>query len=109
MAYEMSEKLQKILAAAEQVGDEQSFLLVTTLKRYQVQLNMLTRLESEIKAKGDLVNKEYVKGRPNIAINPAITEYNKTATAANNTAQFLMRIISASGISLEIGDGDDEM
>jgi hypothetical protein len=34
-----------------------------------------------------------VKGRKNIVANPAITEYNKTATAANGTVGTLLNIL----------------
>ena len=40
-----------------------------------------------------IVEKEYVKGRQNLVANPAITEYNKTATAANGTVATLINII----------------
>ena len=42
---------------------------------------------------GATVTKEYVKGRQNLVANPAITEYNKTATAANGTVSTLINII----------------
>lgn len=54
-----------------------------------------------------LVKKEYVKGRGNIYTNPAVTEYNKTADAANRTVQTLMRIINGFGKSDAERDGGD--
>ena len=47
----------------------------------------------QIKEQGSLVTKEYVKGRENIYTHPAIGEYNKTATAANQTVTTLVKII----------------
>jgi hypothetical protein len=46
-------------------------------------MRILSDLEGAINEHGATVTKEYVKGRQNLVANPAITEYNKTATAAN--------------------------
>ena len=51
-------------------------------------------LEKEIEDLGATVSKEYVKGRKNVYTNPAISEYNRTATAANGTVVTLMKILS---------------
>ena len=45
--------------------------------------------------KGPVIEKEYVKGRPNVCTNPAIQDYNRTATAANSTVHTLIDIIKA--------------
>lgn len=52
-------------------------------------MQILSELEKAIKEHGSTVVKEYVKGRENLCVNPAITEYNKTATAANGTVSTL--------------------
>ena len=56
-------------------------------------MKIMNELEKEINESGATVKKEYVKGRTNVYTNPAITEYNKTATAANGTVATLMNII----------------
>lgn len=89
----LNEQAQEILAIAEKHGVEQNFFFLTTFKRYQVQINILNDLERQIKEQGSLVTKEYVKGRENIYTHPAIGEYNKTATAANQTVTTLVKII----------------
>ena len=89
----LQEQAEEILRRATEKGVASNFFFVTTFKRYQVQMTILTDLEKEIKASGPLVKKEYVKGRQNTYTNPAIGEYNKTATAANGTVQTLMSII----------------
>lgn len=91
----LQEQVQEIVRRAEEKGVEGNFFFVTTLKRYQVQMKMLVSLEKEINDLGTMVRKEYVKGRKNIYANPAIGEYNKTATAANNTVQTLIKIIDS--------------
>ena len=90
----LNEQAQEILRIAAQHGVEQNFFFITTFKRYQVQIKILTDLESKIKEDGPTVTKEYVKGRKNVYTNPAISEYNKTSTAANQTVQTLMKIIT---------------
>lgn len=89
----LQEQANEILAQAERRGVSSNFFFVTTFKRYQVQMQILSNLEEAIKEYGATVTKEYVKGRQNLVANPAITEYNKTATAANGTVSTLINII----------------
>jgi len=93
----LQEQANEILARAEERGVQSNFFFVTTFKRYQVQMKILADLEKAIMEYGATVTKEYVKGRQNLVANPAITEYNKTATAANGTVTTLMRIIEQAG------------
>lgn len=90
----LNEKAKELLALAQQANVEQNFFFLSTFKRYQVQLNILAQLESEIKNAGVLVTKQYVKGRENVYTHPAVTDYNRTATAANQTVQTLLKIIT---------------
>lgn len=100
----LQEQAQEVLARAEESGVQANFFFVTTFKRYQVQMRILNDLEKEINELGATVSKEYVKGRKNIYTNPAITEYNKTATAANGTVGTLMNILK----SLTENTGEDQ-
>lgn len=89
----LQEQANKLLEQAQERGVSSNFFFVTTFKRYQVQMSILSDLEKAIKEYGATVTKEYVKGRQNLVANPAITEYNKTATAANGTVSTLINII----------------
>lgn len=102
----LSEKAQEILKMAEDTGVQTNFFFVTTFKRYQVQLSNLSELEKAIKETGTLVTKEYVKGRANIYVNPAVTEYNKTTDSANRTVTTLMKIIKGFAKEEEGRDAD---
>lgn len=93
----LQEQANEILKRAQERGVSNNFFFVTTFKRYQVQMSTLAGLEKAINEHGSLVTKEYVKGRQNIVINPAITEYNKTATAANGTVSTLINIVKSFG------------
>ena len=99
----LQEQAKEILRIAQEHGVEQNFFFITTFKRYQVQLNILGELEKKIQDDGALVTKEYVKGRQNIYTHPAITEYNKTSTSANQTVATLIKIIK----SLRNGENED--
>lgn len=89
----LQEQANELIKQAEQGGIANNFFFVTTFKRYQVQMRMLSELERAINEYGPTVSKEYVKGRENIVVNPAFTEYNKTTTAANGTVQTLSNIL----------------
>lgn len=99
----LQEQANQLLEQAQERGVSSNFFFVTTFKRYQVQMKILSDLESAINEYGATVTKEYVKGRQNLVANPAITEYNKTATAANGTVSTLINIIKT--LSDEVGGG----
>ena len=85
----------EILRQAEARGVSSNYFFRTTFERYQTQLKILSDLKVSIDEYGATVEKEYVKGRPNLTANPAITEYNRTATAANGTVATLINIIKS--------------
>ena len=89
----LQQQADTLLEQAEKKGVANNFFFRTTFKRYQVQMRILADLEEAIKEYGATVTKEYVKGRQNLVANPAITEYNKTSTAANGTVATLINII----------------
>lgn len=99
----LQEQANELLVKAQERGVSSNFFFVTTFKRYQVQMKILADLEQAINDYGATVTKEYVKGRQNLVANPAITEYNKTATAANGTVGTLINIIKT--LSDEDSDG----
>lgn len=89
----LQEQAARILEKAQERGVSSNFFFVTTFKRYQVQMEILDDLEKAVKEHGATVTKEYVRGRQNLVANPAITEYNKTSTAANGTVSTLINIV----------------
>lgn len=98
----------EILKEAEKQGVEQNFLFITTFKRYLRQLDTLDKLEAKIEEDGTLVTKEYVKGRGNVYIHPAVSEYNRTTDSANKTVSTLIRIIKGFGEGKN-DDGEDDV
>ena len=105
----LQEQSKEVLRIAEEHGVEQNFFFITTFKRYQVQINILTELEKKIQEDGALVTKEYVKGRENVYTHPAISEYNKTCTSANQTVATLIKIIKSLRNGDDENDGEDEL
>lgn len=105
MKVDLNEQVKIILEKAQEKGVEHSFLFITTFQRYKEQISHLVELEKIIKEEGMLVEKEYVKGRKNLYMNPAINAYNSTAGAADKTAQLLIRYIVA---PLKDADGDGD-
>lgn len=93
MPKSLKQQASEILKQAEKRGVSSNFFFATTFKRYQVQMKILEDLEAAIAEYGATVTKEYVKGRQNLVANPAIVEYNKTATAANGTVSTLINIM----------------
>lgn len=100
----LNQQAEEIIKIAEASGVQTNFFFITTFKRYQVQINILTELEKKIKEDGALVTKEYVKGRGNIYTHPAISEYNRTTDSANKTVSTLIKIIK--GFKGEDADND---
>lgn len=101
----LNEQAKEIIKIAEESGVQSNFFFITTFKRYQVQLNILTELEKTIKEEGALVTKEYVKNRKNLYTNPAIRDYNRTTDSANKTVATLMRILRNFGVD-DAGEQD---
>ncbi|MBQ6214012.1 MAG: hypothetical protein IJJ67_01140 [Oscillospiraceae bacterium] len=99
----MNEQAQVILAKAREKGIEHTFMFTTTFQRYVELISHMAELQKSIKDQGCLVTKEYVKGRQNIYVHPAINAYNATAAQANNTANILMRFIVQ-----PLSDSDDK-
>lgn len=94
-ATSLQEQAEKILEQAESKGVSTDFFFKTTFDRYLFQIKLLDELKKSIWEHGMTITKEYVRGRENLVANPSIKEYNKTATAANQTVTTLMKIITS--------------
>ena len=94
----IEEQEKAILAKAEENGLECDYLFSTTFDRYRRQLKTLQELDKVISTSGTLVTKEYVKGRENIYIHPAVAQFDRTADSANKTVSTLLRIFKNFGV-----------
>lgn len=92
---DLQSRVDEILKEAERLGISDNYFFQTTLERYQKQMMLLKDLGKEIDNYGATILKTNVKGSENIAVNPALTEYNKTSSAANGTVATLINIIKS--------------
>ena len=106
---DLQKQANEILRIAEESGAQSNFFFVTTFKRYQVQLKILSDLEKNLEDQGTTVTKEYVKGRKNLYSNPAISDYNRTTDSANKTVATLMRILKNYGVDETSNDEVDPL
>ena len=106
---DLQKQANEILRIAEESGAQSNFFFVTTFKRYQVQLKILSELEKSLEEEGMTVTKEYVKGRKNLYSNPAISDYNRTTDSANKTVATLMRILKNYGVDETPNDDVDPL
>lgn len=103
---DLNAQAKEILEKATAKGVEHSFMFVTAFKRYQELIGHLAELQKSISEDGLMVTKEYVKGRQNIYVHPAVNAYNATAAAADRTAQLLLRYI-VQPLSNDGDEGDE--
>ena len=88
----------EILELARQAGVSETYLFTTTFERYRVLIRTCENLRKAFEKEDVTVSKEYVKGRENIVLNPAIRAYNTTATTANKTAESLLKLVDSLGM-----------
>jgi Tfp pilus assembly PilM family ATPase len=89
----LTEKVGRILEAAESAGLEQNVMFVTTLKRYQDLMKILEKLSADIERRGAVVERRFASGQIGVDNNPSVDKYNQTANIANMTASTLMEIL----------------
>lgn len=84
----------KLLEGAKEKGLIDDYKFMTTLERYDNQVANLQKLAEVINTSDTIVEKEYVKGRPNFYVHPAVKEYNNTSNSANRTMDTLLKILA---------------
>ena len=99
----LKERANKILSRAREKGDEQALLFETIFQQYLETLDHRQKLRDAIVKDGTTVTKEYVKGRQNIYVHPALAAYAQQGKLLLNTAQTLMTLIRE-----KIADADDQ-
>lgn len=91
--FDLNGKAKEILELAEKQGVQKNFFFITTFQTYIEQTNILNDLEKAIKENESMCTKSYVRGKENLYVNPAIKEYNKAATARNQTMKTILSIM----------------
>lgn len=92
---------EKFKGIAESLSEEHRYIFESTLETYFQLIKNFKVLKEALDADGCLVTKEYVKGRQNVCIHPAMSEMNKTVNILNNTAKTLITIVKDLGAEKE--------
>ncbi len=88
---------EKFKGMAESLSEEHRYLFESTLETYFQLIKNFKVLKEALESDGCLITKEYVKGRQNVCIHPAMSEMNKTVNMLNTTAKTLITIIKELG------------
>ena len=92
---------EKFKGIAESLIEEHRYIFESTLETYFQLIKNFKVLKEALDADGCLVTKEYVKGRQNVCIHPAMSEMNKTVNILNSTAKTLIAIVKDLGAEKE--------
>lgn len=90
-----------ILEEAIKSGLDNDSSFLTSYHLLEVQIEMLDALEKSFKEDGATTTKEYVKGRENIYVHPAVDKYTKTSDSAFNKILKLRDMIQKDSNSIE--------
>ena len=88
---------EKFKVTAESLSEDHRYIFESTLETYFQLIKNFKVLKEALEADGCLITKEYVKGRQNVCIHPAMSEMNKTVNMLNSTAKTLIAIIKDLG------------
>ena len=96
--------VKQVIQMAADYGVDDNPLFVQTLKNYET-VQRAIELTNEILNSDDMtISKEYVKGRENLYMHPAIKELPKQIDVANKTVDKLLDIIERLGKKNTTGD-----
>ena len=92
---------EKFKGIAESLSEEHRYIFESTLETYFQLIKNFKVLKEALEADGCLITKEYVKGRQNVYVHPAMSEMNKTVNILNSTAKTLIAIVKDLGAEKE--------
>lgn len=90
----IQEKAKGILKIAKEHGTDNDPFFSTIYHSLLVQIDMLSGLEQSYREDGATITKEYVKGRENIYVHPAIDKYTKISDSARDKIIKLQEMIA---------------
>lgn len=102
---DLKKQAEDILKMAKENGVQNNYFFCTTFERYQTLLEMAEGFKRAMKEDGLTTQKEYVKGRKNEYISPAVKSYLSTVDASNKTVSTLLKIVKSWGTQ-DNGDKD---
>ena len=89
--------LTELMRMANNYGVDDNALFVSTLDTYMVQKKAIERIKAAMDDDDITTTKEYVKGRENVYLHPAIKELPRHADALNKTTTQILDIIKTLG------------
>lgn len=96
--------LKQVTQMAQDYGVAENPLFVQTLKNYETVQKAIEMTNTILESESMTISKEYVKGRENLYMHPAIKELPKQIDAANKTVDKLLDIIEKLGKKNTTGD-----
>lgn len=96
--------IKKVKSMAKQYGVDSNAFFLQSLKNYETIQKAIESIDAALADNDAMVTKEYVKGRENLYVNPAIKELPKLSDAANKTMSTMISIIKEFG---EIKETDE--
>ena len=96
--------IKEVVGMAAEYGVADNPLFVQTLKNYETVQKAIEMTNAILDSEDMTISKEYVKGRENLYMHPAIKELPKQIDAANKTVDKLLDIIERLGHKNTTGD-----
>jgi len=96
--------IKQVIQMAKDYGVSENPLFVQTLKNYETVQKAIEMTNAILDSEDMTISKEYVKGRENLYMHPAIKELPKQIDAANKTVDKLLDIIEKLGKKNTTGD-----
>lgn len=90
---EMKKLEKSFLLKAEELADCDKYIFLNLFVSFKTHIDIMEGLQKSILEDGAVIEKEYVKNRPALTANPAITQYNATSKAATTVAGALNKIL----------------
>jgi hypothetical protein len=95
----------EIMELAEQYAVKDNVLFVSAAQRYAGQVEMIGKIEEDLRTRGLMVEKINVKGDTNIDTNPLAPQLPKYNDTANKTLGVMLDIIQKLGCRTEKAGG----
>lgn len=88
----------EIMEMAKEYGVEENALFISCANQYALQQDVIEKMKQSLDDEDNCtVEKEYVKGRANLCINPLVKELPKHSDSANRTLATMIDIINKLG------------
>ena len=88
----------EIMEMAKEYGVDENALFISCANQYALQQDVIERMKQSLDEEDNCtIDKEYVKGRPNLCINPLVKELPKHSHSANRTLATMIDIINKLG------------